>query len=195
MATPLVVSEVAKSFTMHLRDGIKLPVVSNVSFSVAAGECVVLGGPSGIGKSSLLKMIYGNYAVDTGQILVKHQDPHRRSRHHRSAHGHRRPAPHARLCQPVPAHRAARRGASMSSPSRWSPVVDEGRKRRAKRRPSCWPSSTCRKRSGSCRPPLSPAASSSASTSPAASSPSTRSCCSTSRRHRSTPRTAPSSSR
>jgi alpha-D-ribose 1-methylphosphonate 5-triphosphate synthase subunit PhnL len=59
---------------MHLRDGIKLPVVSDVSFSVASGECVVLGGPSGIGKSSLLKMIYGNYAVDSGQILVKHQD-------------------------------------------------------------------------------------------------------------------------
>jgi alpha-D-ribose 1-methylphosphonate 5-triphosphate synthase subunit PhnL len=74
MATPLVVSEVSKSFTMHLRDGIKLPVVSDVSFSVAAGECVVLGGPSGIGKSSILKMIYGNYAVDTGQILVNHDD-------------------------------------------------------------------------------------------------------------------------
>ncbi|ASW05131.1 phosphonate C-P lyase system protein PhnL [Rhizobium sp. 11515TR] len=74
MATPLVVSEVFKSFTMHLRDGIRLPVVANVSFSVAAGECVVLGGPSGIGKSSLLKMIYGNYAVDSGQILVTHRD-------------------------------------------------------------------------------------------------------------------------
>lgn len=73
MATPLVVSEVAKSFVMHLRDGIKLPVVSDVSFSVASGECVVLGGPSGIGKSSLLKMIYGNYAVDTGQILADHK--------------------------------------------------------------------------------------------------------------------------
>ncbi|UWM81504.1 phosphonate C-P lyase system protein PhnL [Rhizobium sp. SRDI969] len=72
MATPLVVSEVSKSFTMHLRDGIKLPVVSDVAFSVASGECVVLGGPSGIGKSSLLKMIYGNYAVDTGQILICH---------------------------------------------------------------------------------------------------------------------------
>ncbi|TWF52892.1 phosphonate C-P lyase system protein PhnL [Neorhizobium alkalisoli] len=72
MATPLVVSEVFKSFTMHLRDGIKLPVVNDVNFSVASGECVVLGGPSGIGKSSILKMLYGNYAVDAGQILVDH---------------------------------------------------------------------------------------------------------------------------
>ncbi|HVK92903.1 MAG TPA: phosphonate C-P lyase system protein PhnL [Mycoplana sp.] len=73
MATPLVVSEVAKSFVMHLRDGVRLPVVSDVNFSVAAGECVVLGGPSGIGKSSLLKMVYGNYGVDAGQILVEHE--------------------------------------------------------------------------------------------------------------------------
>src|SRR5690606_3948896 len=73
MATPLVVSEVFKSFTMHLRDGIKLPVVNDVNFSVASGECVVLGGPSGIGKSSILKMLYGNYAVDAGQILVAHE--------------------------------------------------------------------------------------------------------------------------
>ncbi|NBB48444.1 phosphonate C-P lyase system protein PhnL [Rhizobium sp. CRIBSB] len=70
MPTPLIVSEVAKSFIMHLRGGLVLPVVANVSFSVAAGECVVLGGPSGIGKSSILKMLYGNYAVDQGQILV-----------------------------------------------------------------------------------------------------------------------------
>jgi alpha-D-ribose 1-methylphosphonate 5-triphosphate synthase subunit PhnL len=74
MATPLVVSEVFKSFIMHLRDGIKLPVVNDVSFSVAGGECVVLGGPSGIGKSSILKMLYGNYAVDAGQILVNHRE-------------------------------------------------------------------------------------------------------------------------
>ncbi|MCZ8177903.1 MAG: phosphonate C-P lyase system protein PhnL [Rhizobium sp.] len=72
MPTPLIVSEVAKSFTMHLRGGLVLPVVANVSFSVASGECVVLGGPSGIGKSSILKMLYGNYAVDQGQILVNH---------------------------------------------------------------------------------------------------------------------------
>ncbi|RWX64303.1 phosphonate C-P lyase system protein PhnL [Mesorhizobium sp. M4B.F.Ca.ET.089.01.1.1] len=74
MPTPLVVSDVAKSFTMHLRDGIKLPVVAGVSFSIRAGECAVLGGPSGAGKSSILKMLYGNYAVDEGQIIVQHEN-------------------------------------------------------------------------------------------------------------------------
>lgn len=74
MPTPLVVSDVAKSFTMHLRDGIRLSVVANVSFSIKAGECAVLGGPSGAGKSSILKMIYGNYAVDAGQIIVPYRD-------------------------------------------------------------------------------------------------------------------------
>ncbi len=72
MATPLVVSQLAKSFTMHLRDGIKLPVVAGVSFSIRAGECAVLGGPSGAGKSSILKMLYGNYSADEGQIIVDH---------------------------------------------------------------------------------------------------------------------------
>ncbi|TPN79421.1 phosphonate C-P lyase system protein PhnL [Mesorhizobium sp. CU2] len=72
MPTPLVVSDVAKSFTMHLRDGVTLPVVAGVSFSIRAGECAVLGGPSGAGKSSILKMLYGNYAVNEGQIIVQH---------------------------------------------------------------------------------------------------------------------------
>ncbi len=74
MPTPIVVSEVSKSFTMHLRDGIRLPVVAGVSFSIRSGECAVLGGPSGAGKSSILKMLYGNYAADAGQIIVKHGD-------------------------------------------------------------------------------------------------------------------------
>ena len=70
MTPRLELRDVTKSFTMHLRDGIHIPVVRDVSFTVAPGECVVLGGPSGIGKSSILKMAYGNYAVDGGAILV-----------------------------------------------------------------------------------------------------------------------------
>ena len=72
MTALLTVRDVAKSFTMHLRDGIVLPVVSGVAFEVHAGECVVLGGPSGAGKSSLLKMVYGNYGVDAGSIRLIH---------------------------------------------------------------------------------------------------------------------------
>ena len=71
--TPLIVSDVAKSFVMHLRGSVTIPVVSDVQFGLSAGECAVLGGPSGVGKSSILKMIYGNYSVNRGQILISHQ--------------------------------------------------------------------------------------------------------------------------
>jgi alpha-D-ribose 1-methylphosphonate 5-triphosphate synthase subunit PhnL len=68
----LQLSGVAKSFTMHLQGGIRLPVVDGVEFAVASGECVALAGPSGAGKSSVLKMIFGNYRCDAGQIFVQH---------------------------------------------------------------------------------------------------------------------------
>ncbi|MEM7462995.1 MAG: phosphonate C-P lyase system protein PhnL [Pseudomonadota bacterium] len=67
----LTLTDVSKSFTMHLRGGILLPVFENVAFKVQAGECVVLTGPSGIGKSSILKMIYGNYRTHKGSIVVR----------------------------------------------------------------------------------------------------------------------------
>jgi len=73
MPVKLIVSELSKSFTMHLRGGSQLEVLRNANFSLDAGRCKVLGGPSGAGKSSVLKMLYGNYAVDSGQILVMHQ--------------------------------------------------------------------------------------------------------------------------
>lgn len=74
MTDRLVLKDVAKSFTLHLRDGVTLPVVTDVSFRVAAGECVVLGGPSGAGKSSILKMVHGNYLAGSGRILITHGD-------------------------------------------------------------------------------------------------------------------------
>lgn len=74
--TALSVRNLAKTFTMHLRGGISLPVVENVTFDINAGECVVLGGPSGAGKSSILKMVYGNYGVDSGEVLIAHDGRH-----------------------------------------------------------------------------------------------------------------------
>lgn len=66
----LQLAAVAKTFTMHLQGGLRLPVLRDVTFEVSPGECVVLTGPSGAGKSSILKLIYGNYRCDDGQILV-----------------------------------------------------------------------------------------------------------------------------
>jgi alpha-D-ribose 1-methylphosphonate 5-triphosphate synthase subunit PhnL len=72
MVHPLEARGLSKTFTMHLRGGIRLAVVSDVSFALESGKCTVLGGPSGVGKSSILKMLYGNYSVDSGQILIDH---------------------------------------------------------------------------------------------------------------------------
>jgi len=72
MFAMIEITRAAKTFTMHLQNGIRLPVVSGVSMHVDAGECVVLAGPSGAGKSSILKMIFGNYRCDQGRIAVRH---------------------------------------------------------------------------------------------------------------------------
>jgi alpha-D-ribose 1-methylphosphonate 5-triphosphate synthase subunit PhnL len=72
VTTPiLTVSGVDKTFTMHLQDGQRLAVLRGLAFEVRSGECVVLGGASGAGKSSILKMIYGNYAADRGSIVLR----------------------------------------------------------------------------------------------------------------------------
>ncbi|MBB4038467.1 alpha-D-ribose 1-methylphosphonate 5-triphosphate synthase subunit PhnL [Microvirga flocculans] len=69
---PLVqLDGVSKAFILHLHEGVRLDVVSGVTFAVAPGECVVLGGPSGAGKSSLLKIVYGNYSCDSGRIWIR----------------------------------------------------------------------------------------------------------------------------
>ena len=72
MIAMIEITNAEKSFVMHLQGGIRLPVVRGVSFEVNAGECVVLSGPSGVGKSSILKMIFGNYRCDGGRIGVRH---------------------------------------------------------------------------------------------------------------------------
>src|SRR3979490_3134758 len=72
MTAMIDISNAEKTFTMHLQGGVQLPVVRGVSFQVKAGECVVLSGPSGVGKSSILKMIFGNYRCDGGRINIRH---------------------------------------------------------------------------------------------------------------------------
>jgi alpha-D-ribose 1-methylphosphonate 5-triphosphate synthase subunit PhnL len=66
----LELTGVAKSFTMHLQGGRRIALLEGLGFAVAGGECCVLSGPSGIGKSSILKMIFGSYRCDRGAIIV-----------------------------------------------------------------------------------------------------------------------------
>src|SRR5215470_10036301 len=68
----LELTEVAKSFTMHLQGGLCLNVLCNVAFAVEPGQCIALTGPSGVGKSSILKLIFGNYRCDSGHIHIRH---------------------------------------------------------------------------------------------------------------------------
>ncbi len=71
-AAMLRTERLAKSFTLHLQGGLRLPVLAGVDLVVHAGECVVLSGPSGAGKSTLLRSLYGNYRAEGGRILVRH---------------------------------------------------------------------------------------------------------------------------
>ena len=63
----LVVEHVSKSFDLK---GEKLPVLNDVSFSVAPGEFVAIVGASGCGKSTLLRMLAGLEDISSGTLRI-----------------------------------------------------------------------------------------------------------------------------
>lgn len=70
MTPRLVVEELSKGFTLHVLGGRQLRAFPRISFSVQPGECLQLAGPSGTGKSSLLKCLYRTYQPSGGQALL-----------------------------------------------------------------------------------------------------------------------------
>ena len=68
------IENVSKSFTLHNQGAAVIPVMHGASLSVAAGECVALTGAYGAGKATLMRMIYGNYLVDGGEIQIGDTD-------------------------------------------------------------------------------------------------------------------------
>ena len=44
--------------------------LDNVSFDVKKGEFVFLTGPSGAGKTTILKLILGQLSADSGEVIV-----------------------------------------------------------------------------------------------------------------------------
>lgn len=54
----------------------KQVVLENISLKINAGERIALIGPSGQGKSSLLKLLAGLITPDSGKLLIEGQDFH-----------------------------------------------------------------------------------------------------------------------
>lgn len=67
----LTVTGLRKRFVRHLQDGKELGVLHGVDLEVPAGSCTVLRGPSGSGKSSLLRCVYRSYRPDAGSIVLR----------------------------------------------------------------------------------------------------------------------------
>ena len=68
----IVVEDLAKTFVLHAAGPATIPVFVNLKLEVGPGECVVLAGESGVGKSSLIRSIYGNYLPTGGAVKVLH---------------------------------------------------------------------------------------------------------------------------
>lgn len=70
----LTVDALHKAFVLHGQGGMTLEVMRGLSLSLSPGECLVLAGPSGIGKSTLLKMLHGSYRVTGGTLRLHFED-------------------------------------------------------------------------------------------------------------------------
>lgn len=68
----IVVEDLAKTFILHNAEAATIPVFQGLRLEVGPGECVVLAGESGVGKSTLMRSIYGNYLPTQGAVRVLH---------------------------------------------------------------------------------------------------------------------------
>ena len=67
----LSVRDLRKSYTRHLFDGKRMDVLRGVDLDLEPGSFTVLTGPSGSGKSSLLRCIYRSAVADGGSAVFR----------------------------------------------------------------------------------------------------------------------------
>jgi alpha-D-ribose 1-methylphosphonate 5-triphosphate synthase subunit PhnL len=67
----LQMKNLSKQFLLHLQNSTALTVLRDFHLTLNPGECVRLSGPSGMGKSTVLKLAYGNYRASSGEIWVR----------------------------------------------------------------------------------------------------------------------------
>ncbi|MGA0332394.1 MAG: phosphonate C-P lyase system protein PhnL [Kiritimatiellia bacterium] len=70
----LTVTNLSKTFTIHQLQGKQIEGVPPVSFDVGPGKSLALSGPSGTGKSSILKCLYRTYLPTTGTVAYQTAD-------------------------------------------------------------------------------------------------------------------------
>jgi alpha-D-ribose 1-methylphosphonate 5-triphosphate synthase subunit PhnL len=70
MATHLEVVNLNKCFTLHILGKKEIIAFEDISFKIERGKFLGISGKSGYGKSSLIKCIYRNYDVTSGDIFL-----------------------------------------------------------------------------------------------------------------------------
>lgn len=70
----LKISGLDKRFTLHTQDGAEIDVFRDAGLVLNTGQALAVTGASGMGKSTFLKMVYGTYKADAGEILIRHDD-------------------------------------------------------------------------------------------------------------------------
>ncbi|MGA0792052.1 MAG: phosphonate C-P lyase system protein PhnL, partial [Burkholderiaceae bacterium] len=60
-APVLTIESLNKEFLIHAQGSQRIPVFNGLRLEAFEGECVSLRSPSGTGKSSLLRCLYGSY--------------------------------------------------------------------------------------------------------------------------------------
>ncbi|KFL35192.1 MULTISPECIES: phosphonate C-P lyase system protein PhnL [unclassified Sulfurospirillum] len=68
------VRNLSKEFTVHTRGGIKIQGYEHINFEVKKAEFLSLYGPSGMGKSSILKALFRTYTTTGGEIIFTKED-------------------------------------------------------------------------------------------------------------------------
>ncbi len=68
----ITVEGLGKTFELYNPEQATIPVFEGLDLMVKPGECVCLAGESGVGKSTLMRSIYGNYMPSVGKVSVNH---------------------------------------------------------------------------------------------------------------------------
>lgn len=71
---PLKALELELKNVSYRFPGSQTEIFTNLSLKVAAGECIAIGGESGVGRSTLLQLMAGVLSPSSGQVLINGKD-------------------------------------------------------------------------------------------------------------------------